>query len=163
MCWQTNIMKILHLNDQEGTGQDNGRNRAGVALVEALVAIMLFAIFITGAGKLLLSHRKISDMARAHYTAANIAKNRLELVRSFEFDERPDFLENNVVVNMSGLPDSTGHYRRSTTITNLGINICELMVRVEILDRKTLTYNGRNETVQTIMADYLARPNPSGP
>lgn len=156
------VMKRIHTIDQDSTKQKKGKNRAGVALIEALVAITIFAIFITGAGKLLLAHRKISDMARMHYTAANVAKNRLELIRSFDFDERDEFMENNVVVNMSGLQDDAGHYRRSTTIVNTSSNICEMTVSVEILDRKTLTFSGRNETVQTLMAEYNARPNPGG-
>ena len=116
-------MKRIRTIDQGNTKQEKGKNRAGVALVEALVAITLFAIFVTGASKLLLAHRKISDMARMHYTAANLAKNRLELIRSFGFDARPDFMENDIVVNMSGLPDNTGHYRRTTTIINTSSNI----------------------------------------
>ena len=127
-------------------------------MVEALVAIMLFAMFITGAAKLLLSHRQMTDMARAHYTAINIAKNRLELVRSFDHDQRGDFEEDKVLINGTGLPDMNGNYRRTTIFTEVSSNIIEIAINVDIRDRKTLRFDGRNETLKSFFALYLERP-----
>ncbi len=132
--------------------------RAGIAMVEALVALVLFALFITGAARVLLAHRQMTDMARAHYIAINIAKNRLELVRSFDHDQRIDFVEDNLLINAAGQPDASGNYRRSTTFTEVSSNIIEVAISVDIRDRKTLEFEGRTETLNSFFALYLERP-----
>jgi len=131
------------------------RNRAGTTIVETIVALTIFAGFSTGACKLLMSHRKIADMARAHYTAINIAKNRLELVRTFDYGQVDDFLENNVVVDASGVPDAVGNYRRSTTVSNVSSNLLELTVTVDLRNRQTLAFTPAKEQVSTYFAEYL--------
>ena len=108
------------------TDTTQGSNRAGMTVVETVVALTIFAVFTTGACQLLLSHRKVSDMARAHYTAINIAKNRMELVRTFDFGQVDDFLEDKVVVDASGVPDAVGNYRRTTEVSNVSSNLLEL-------------------------------------
>ena len=132
-----------------------GRNRAGMTLVETVVALAIFAIFSAGACKLLMSHRKLSDMARGHYTAVNIAKNRLELVRTFEFEQVDNFIEDQVVVDASGLPATWGNYRRTTQISNVSSNLLELTVTVDLRNRKTLAFTPAKQEVRTYFAKYL--------
>ncbi|MEN8254947.1 MAG: hypothetical protein ABFR33_05695 [Verrucomicrobiota bacterium] len=144
------------------------RNRAGTTIVETIVALTIFAGFSTGTCKLLMSHRKITDMARAHYTAINIAKNRMELVRTFDFGQVDDFLENNVVVDASGMPDALGNYRRSTTVRNINSNLLELTVTVDLRNRQTLAFTPAKQEVSTYFAKYLesgggTAPAPHGP
>ena len=127
-----------------------------MTIVETLVALGIFAVFSTGACKLLLSHRKISDMARAHYTAINIAKNRMELVRTFDFGQVDDFIEDAVVVNSSGTPSTDGNYRRTTAVSNVSSNLMELTVTVDIRNRQTLIFNPANQQLNTYFANYLA-------
>ena len=126
-----------------------------MTIVETLVALAILAVFSTGACKLLLSHRKISDMARAHYTAINIAKNRLELVRRFDFGQVDDFIEDKVLVDASGIPTTEGNYRRTTEISNVSSNLLELTVTVDIRNRKTLVFNPANQQLSTYFANYL--------
>lgn len=150
---------MMRINLQKNPPPSANRSRKeGIAMVEALLAIVLFALFITGSAKMLLSHRQMTDMARAHYTAINIAKNRLELIRSFDHDQRLDFEESNVLINNHGLPSQTGHYRRSTTFTEVSSNITEVAISVDIRDRKTLKFDGRTETLNSFFALYLGRP-----
>lgn len=142
--------------------------RAGTTLVETIVAISVLAVFSTGACKLLLSHRKVSDSARAHYTAINIAKNRMELVRTFDFGQVNDFLEDKVIINNNGQPNSAGHYRRSTEVSNVNSNLVELTITVDIRNRKTLDFTPAKETLTTYIANYLepgggTAPAPAGP
>lgn len=141
-------------DDSQGC-QGKSRNRAGTTIVETIVALVVFAIFTTGACKLLVSHRRITDMARAHYTAVNIAKNRLELVRTFDFDQVENFLENKVVVDTSGIPSETGNYRRTTEVSNVSSNLVEVTVDVEIRNRRTLEFTPSHEQLSTFFADYL--------
>lgn len=127
-------------------------------MVETIVALAIFAVFLTGACKLILSHRKVSDMARAHYTAANIAKNRIEQIRTFEFDQVPGFVESQVVIDASGLPSTYGNYRRSTSISNVSSNLYDVVVTVDIRNRITLEFTPSHETVRTFIAHHLVEP-----
>ena len=140
----------------------NRKSRAGVSLVETLMALLIFATFITGASKSLMAHRKLSDKSREHYTAINIAKNRIELVRTFEFGQQADFLENNVVIDFNGAADTDGDYRRSTTMTTASSNLLEVAVTVEIRDRITLLFDGEQEKIRTYFAEYLTENSSVG-
>jgi len=160
LCKLPNTMKRTHTTDKPDTiqGLEKSGIRAGTTIVETVVALAIFAGFTTGACKLLMSHRKISDMARSHYTAINIAKNRLELVRTFDFGQVDHFLEDDVVVDASGVPSTEGNYRRSTEVSTISSNLLELTVTVDIRNQQTLVFNPANEQVSTYFAEYL----PSG-
>lgn len=153
------MTKLIQENPKPASATHGSKSRAGSSIVEALCSLVVFALFITGATKLLMTHRRMTDMAQSHYLAANIAKNRLELVRSFEYEERDRFGEDKVRVNSVGLPDETGDYRRSTLFFPTGNNVVELVVAVEIKNRKTLAFDGRNETLKSYFAYHNARPN----
>lgn len=146
--------KTTHSTDANQS-RGKSRNRAGTTIVETLVALSVFAIFSVGSSKLLMSHRRLADMARAHYTAINIAKNRMELVRTFDFGQVDDFLEDQVVVDASGTPSATGNYRRSTKTNSIKTNLIELTVTVEIRNRKTLEFMPAKEEISTYFAEYL--------
>lgn len=145
-----------------GINRNYSKSRAGIALVESLVALTLLAVFLAGATKILLSHHEMSDMARAHYTAINIAKNRMELVRTFDFGQVDDFLEDKVIVDSSGTPSTLGNYRRSTQVSSVSANLLELAVVVEIRDRKNLSFNGKQEYLTTYFAQYLSEESSPG-
>ena len=130
-------------------------SRAGMTVIETIVALTIFAVFTTGACKLLMSHRRVTDMARAHYTAINIAKNRMELVRTFDYGQVDKFIEDKVIVNASGNPDSLGNYRRTTQVSNVSSNLMELTVTVDIRNRRTLVFNPANQELSTYFALYL--------
>lgn len=129
------------------------RNHAGVSVVEALVALVLFAVFMTGAGKILLSHRGLADVTREHYTAVNIAKNRIELARTFNFDALSNFSETAELIDASGnrLDGNRGTYRRSTVVVQTN-NVAELTVTVDIRNHKTLKFDGAHQQIKTFIA-----------
>jgi prepilin-type N-terminal cleavage/methylation domain-containing protein len=138
------------------------KKRAGVTLVETMVALLVLGVFITGSSKILMAHRKLADTAREHYAAINIAKNRIELVRTFEFGQVNDFLESNTNVDQNGAPDDTGNFRRSTTMTLVSSNLIEMVVNVEIRDRVTLKFDGEGEKLTTYFAEYLTEDSAVG-
>ena len=133
----------------------------GATVVEAIVALVIFATFIAGATQVILAHRQLSDKARAHYTAINLAKNHVEQVRNMRRADYAQILamtENGVQVNAEGDPDSTnGKFRRTTTITVGTNNIyrLEIEVMVEIKNPITLAFEGENEHVKSYMAHLL--------
>jgi len=136
-------------------GLEKIRNRAGATLVEALLAMAIFAVFTIGACKLLVSQRKLLDIARDHYTAANIAKNRMELLRTFDFEQIPQLAEDPVRIDGNGIPSTIGHFTRSTIINPLSTNLYELAITVQIQNRKTLEFDTAEETISTYVALHL--------
>ena len=150
-------MEPEHQNEQDAGLQGFGksRSRAGISVLEALVALTIFAVFATGACKILVAHREILDMARDHYTAANIAKNRMEMVRTLDFPQIPQLNEDPIQVDASGIASKDGHFRRKTTITTLNTNLYKLAITVQIQDRRTLQFDKSEETINTYVSKHL--------
>ena len=128
--------------------------RGGFTLVETIMAIMIFAICISGICKLVLITRESSDRARSHYSAVNIGKNRLELARVFPFAQLDQFAENQVVVDGGGSPSASGEFRRTTAVSNVTATLKEMAVTVEIRNRVTLRFEGVSEAVRTYITDF---------
>lgn len=133
----------------------------GATMVETMVALAILATFITGAARVILTHRQLADKARAHYTAINIAKNQVEQVRNMR---RADYAqifamtENGVIVNAEGNHDSiNGKFRRTTTITADANNDyrLDIDVLVEIKNPVTLGFEGEGEHLKSYMAHLL--------
>jgi len=148
-------MNTPKMKDDSQGCQGKSRNRAGTTFVESMIAIALLAVFMTGTCKLLVSQRKILDMARNHYTAANIAKNRMELVRTLDFDQILELNETAIRVDGKGIPSTQGHFQRATTISTLNSNLHEVVISVGIQNRKTLAFNSSAETLSTYVAEHL--------
>ncbi|MEE9367524.1 MAG: hypothetical protein V3V05_01540 [Pontiella sp.] len=138
------------------------RKRAGISVVETMVALALLAFFITGSCKILFAQRKLADKSRGHYSAINIAKNRIELCRTFEFGQMNDFVEQDVMVDLSGVADIDGKFRRSTALSVVSSNIVEMVVTVEIRNRMSLDFDGENEELSTYFAEYLTEESSVG-
>lgn len=131
------------------------RNCAGTTFVEAMVAMAIFAIFSAGTCKLLMAHRQTLDSARDHYIAANIAKNRLELVRTFDFEQIPQLTETPIRIDNSGIPAAAGNFLRETDITILSTNLLQLAISVKIQNRKTLAFDGAEQILNTYVSKHL--------
>lgn len=144
--------------DGETTKRTPTEKKSGSTLIEATVALGLFAVFIGGACKLFLSHQQLTEASRSRYQAINLAKNRLELVRSFDFNQRAAFLEDHVVVDSKGVPNRSGHYRRSTSATMISSNIIELAVTVQVKDRVSMEFDGAEETIKGYFTIHHERP-----
>lgn len=103
--------------------------------------------------------RELADSSRLHYTAVNIARNRIENARSFDFKDLAYLRESSTVVGVKGSPDANGDFRRTTTIVNVTTNLAQVTVAVEIKNRYTTRFDGKNETVSTYLASYQAAPS----
>jgi len=126
----------------------------GLTLVEAVVALMIFALCIAGFCGASVCFRELSDRARTHYTAVNIAKNRLERAKTAEFSQLHLFEESQTRVDYLGSTDASGDYRRTTSVSNATEGLTEVVVTVEIKDRVTLGFDRESETVGTYIADF---------
>ncbi|MBN2684143.1 MAG: prepilin-type N-terminal cleavage/methylation domain-containing protein [Pontiellaceae bacterium] len=142
----------------ETTHRFNERDRSlksGSSLVEVMIALAIFGVFIATSCKVLLATRTTLDLARDHYTASNIAKDRIELVRTLDFNQIPELEENMLVIDGTGTPSVNGHFRRTTTVSMVTSNLCEVAVTVGIQNRKTLDYSPAKQTVNTYISKHL--------
>lgn len=136
-------------------------SREGTTIVETIVALVLFAMFITGATKVLMSHRQLTDKSRAHYIAINITKNRIEQVRNMrraDYEQIGNMMESDTLVNAKSEITPNGKFRRTTKIhTTPVLGLLEIDVTVEIKNPITLQFSGENEHLKSYMAKLLDR------
>jgi len=147
------------MNSENVTACSGVRDRAGTTLVEVVVGLFIFGLFVAGMCRLLVLVNESADRARDHYVAVNIAKNRIERARAFDFNQLTSvFTENNVLVDVNGQPAVDTNFRRSTQITPAGTNLVEMVVTVDIRNRKTWAFNGPSEQVRTYIGDLKGPP-----
>lgn len=137
-----------------------GGGRSGVGLIEVVIALFVFSMSIAGMCALAVIVKESSDRARDHYVAVNLAKNRLERAKSFDFTQLYTFRESQSLVDLNGTPvsasDPRGDYRRSTIVTNVTDNLTEVRVTVEIRNRQTWEFVPGVEDIRTYVANIKA-------
>ena len=89
----------------------------GLSLVELMIAVLIFAIGLTGVISVNIKSRYISAHSNSLYTAYNIAKNHIETIRSLSFTDVAFANETDVAINGDGVPDEDGVYRRTTLVS----------------------------------------------
>jgi hypothetical protein len=139
-------------------GPKRSGGRRGAGLVEAMIGLAIMATSMAGTCRVVLQAKQVSDMARSHYTAAAIAKNRIERILTTSFGTADLYAESNVRVNTSGTADAMGAYRRSTTIRAVGAGMKEVLVSVKIQNRITLAFGSEEEKVSSLTADFQQPP-----
>jgi prepilin-type N-terminal cleavage/methylation domain-containing protein len=128
-------------------------NNEGFTLVETMTALLIMAMAVAGLCSLALTSKQILDTSRDHYVAVNLAKNRIERVKTFAFDELDLFGEAGTRLDSAGAPDPNGFYSRATSVTNITDNMKEVIVTISIKNRKSLKYAPGQQTVRTYIAD----------
>ena len=63
------------------------------------------------------------------------------------------FREDRVTVDRNGNPDENGHYRRTTTVSNVKTKLVELTITVGIRDRVSRSFDGECEVLRSFVAD----------
>ncbi len=90
--------------------------KAGMTLVEVLIASMIIVIFCSGFFLALVSSLKSQWVASNYYKAMNLAKNRIQHARTVDFYTLPLMEESNVRVDEEGNLSITGNYIRNTIV-----------------------------------------------
>ncbi|MCE9614980.1 MAG: hypothetical protein K8T26_11925 [Lentisphaerae bacterium] len=142
----------------EAPAHPPAKSRAGVGLIEVVIALFIFAGSVAGMCALVLMVREASDRARDHYVAVNLAKNRLERAKSFGFSQLSLFAENQVPMNSQGAPNAKGDFRRTTVVSNIAANLTEVRVTVEIRNRDTWEFVPGEEDIRSYVADITEHP-----
>ncbi|MDA1044390.1 MAG: prepilin-type N-terminal cleavage/methylation domain-containing protein [Verrucomicrobia bacterium] len=146
-------MKTIDITSSNAIPSPFPSGRNGVTLVEMLTALLIFALAIGGLCSLAVSAKQILDTSRDHYVAVNLAKNRIERVKTFNFNELNLFVEAGTILDESGAPDPAGSYSRATAVSNVTASLKEVVVTISIKHRKTLKFAPAQQQVRTYIAD----------
>ena len=139
------------------SGSARKTGREGFSFIEVVIALAVLGMFIGGMCAVILGSRQLSDRARSHYIAVNLAKNRIERARNMPFESLSDFIESNTIIDTDGKPDYEGNFRRTTQYGSAQTNLVEMVVTVEIRDRVTRRFNGESQLVRSYIADIPRR------
>ena len=93
------------------------KNKNGVTLIEVMGSVLVFSIGIAALMAVYWQAGTSSRRADNAYTAYNLAKNRLEGLKSVSFSDLSSAAESTIVVNKDGVADASGTFTRSTTVT----------------------------------------------
>lgn len=130
--------------------------RSGFTLVEVVIALALIVIVLGGAYSLVIHAARVSRMARDHYIAVNLAKNRIERARNFRYADLYLLAESNQVMDENGGPSDSGRFRRTTAVDSVsrpGMTVVTVTVRVRSL--RTGAFGNEGESMSTMLTDYM--------
>ena len=134
-----------------GTGKK--KNKRGTSLVETLVAMIILALGITGAVKLVLTSQKLSDISSEKYDSVNLAKSRFEQMGMADVSDLSSWETSNMVCNVQGRPDPNGNYRINTMVTYINTNLAKVVIQVYIRNHVTREFDHSPEQITTYMSD----------
>lgn len=135
-------------------GGNKSKAKSGFTLVEAMIASVVLTMVMGGAYSLVVQAAQMSRSARDHYVAVNLAKNRLERARNFQYSDLRLVAENNLVVDENGNPNTAANFRRTTAVTtNYAANITQVIVTVQIRNFRTGSW-GAQEQMSSLFANY---------
>ena len=151
--WYKRGMNTINIPPSNETPRPFPTGKDGLTLVEMLTALLIFAMAIGGLCSLSVSAKQILDTSRDHYIAVNLAKNRIERVKTFNFDELGLFSEVGTLLDGAGAPDMAGSFSRATVVSNVNDSLKEVIVTISIKHRKTLKFAPAQQQVRTYIAD----------
>lgn len=131
--------------------------RSGLTLLEVIIALSVFMVGSVGICTLITQSRRLSDSARDHYVAVNLAKNRMERARNMDVSVLPLIAESSNYLDVGGspVPQADAMFMRSTSVrcppTNMpnASNLTEVVVTIDIRDRGSWKFAGIQEVVRT--------------
>lgn len=120
-------------------------NDRGITLIEVMGSILVFMICAVSLLGVFTASKKISKQSSCAYNAYNLAKQRVELLKTVSFSTVANAGENDVRLNADGTPDEEGDYSRTTVVA--------------------ANYRGHNDLTQVIVSVYYTfagefSPNP---
>ena len=130
------------------------RSAGGFTLIESLIAMVVLAMVMGGAYTLIVQSAQLSRAARDHYVAVNLAKNRMERARNFQYSDLRLVAESNMIVDENGNPNTAANFKRTTVVTtNYSANVTQVSVSVQIRNYRTGSW-GATEQMSSLFANY---------
>ncbi len=93
------------------------KSNKGVTLVEIMTAVLIFLLGIAALFGVITQSVQSAKKAGLAYKAHNLAKSRLETLRSVSFSDLPSANETASAINEQGAADLNGSFVRNTTVT----------------------------------------------
>lgn len=139
---------------------DRSGRKSGMTILEVVIALSIF-IVVAAAGifAIITQSKRLSDSARDHYQAINLAKSRLEraqLLATRAFSTLASLAETNLPVNVNGgiVSAEEAMFRRTTAVTNIATNLTEIIVTVDIRNRNTWNFDDGTNTIREVLRTY---------
>ena len=130
----------------------------GMTLLETVIALSVFMVCAAGIATMIVESKRLSDRARDHYQAINIAKNRLERARNMQVAVLPLLVESNTYLNVNGasVRPEQAPFRRNTQVRTVpgATNLTEVIVIVEIRNRASWEFGVVKEELRTYFTEY---------
>lgn len=137
------------------------KRKQGASITEVVVALSLLAAFISGAVKVSMAVYRLADKASAHYTASNLAKNRIETIRNMRqstYEYIVSMEEEDVQIDADGVEDSLGKFSRTTTIEDTVVSdLLEIQVTIKIMNPVTREFGTEKQYLQSYVAKLRER------
>lgn len=130
-------------------------NKKGFTLVEVIVSIMLVSLVIAAVMGIVMQSSIFSKRIDQIYTASNLAKQRMDNLKRFNFNDLPTGgVETDVRIDESGESDSSGDYIRTTAITeNFDSNSYLIKIKVSVDRVVDEAASGTPVVIETLFAD----------
>ncbi len=135
------------------SGTRKKKNKKGTTLVEVLVSMIILAVGIAGAARMVMATRQFSDVASEKYAAVNLAKSRFEQMSMSNLDDLPSWSISNVVSNAQGRPDPDGNFRVNTVVNYIQTNLAEIVIQVYTRNHMTRQFDHAPEQITTYLTD----------
>lgn len=142
---------------KHSTKKKKKKTRSGITLVESVVAVCLFGLFIAGACQLVVSAKQTADRARKRYAAVNMARNRIERLNTYPFDEMDMAIEHKLVVGDQGIFDPQGDFQVTTEVSPVTDKLKLITVTVAIRHGVTRKFDKEKQVVVTYRTDLSER------
>ena len=135
------------------------KSKSGLTLVEAILAVLVLCVATAGSALVVVASGKVSDQARDHYVAVNIAHNRIERAKTINYSNLTSLQETGTVVNVDGDtadPVDSGMYMRTTQVNVIDSvkSLSELVVTVSIRNRVSLAFTNETEKMTCMFTAY---------
>ena len=99
----------------------SSKNKKGITLTETLFSVLIISMVLVGVIFIFVQTLEISKRIDCEYTAAHLAKSRIERARNIigasGFDSLQDLAETDTIIDADGVPDPDGAFKRSTVVT----------------------------------------------
>lgn len=129
------------------------RNRQGVTVIEALLAVSLVAVAAAGSAKLVVATRQLADAVTDKHKATQLIRNQIERIDMSSFDDLDMWAVNAQVIDETGAPSLDGRFRLTTTVTHPYTNLTQVVIRVDTQSRKTLDFGSAGQEITMFVSD----------